>query len=511
MSRTTSNTTESVFVGAIDQGTSGTSFTIYDESGLPVSSERRAHEQIYPEPDLVEHDPAEIWRNTVEVITDAVATAGLQLEDLATIGIANQRETVVIWVRSTGEPIHNALVWQDSRCMDIIGKMADRGLEDVVQRTTGLELDPFYSAGEIAWLLENVEGARERAQEGELLVGTIDSWLVYNLTGVHATDVTNASRTLLFDIEELEWSERLLEAFDVPKAILPSVHPSSHPTAYGVTEEDGPLEAEIPVTGVVGDQQASLVGNGAVTPGSVKQTLGTSSVLQMHTGADSIQSENGLNTTVGYQISDEPAQYALEGEIFTGAQALEWLSSIGLIGAPDETDQLARQASDTGGVYFVPAFQGLATPDWDPSARGTIVGLTLDTSRAQLVRATLEGIAFRSRDAIEAFRKDTEYPIRCLRVDGGMVENDFLRQSISDFTQLETVRTRTEEATSFGAAFLSGLAVDVWSGVGEIQDLTEERDRIYPSIDTSALESRYEDWRRAVSRSMEWTSGAPTR
>lgn len=509
MSRTTPDTTESAFVGAIDQGTSGTSFTIYDESGSPVSSARRSHEQIYPKPDLVEHDPVEIWRNTVEVITDAVATAGLQLEDLATIGIANQRETVVIWERSTGEPIHNALVWQDSRCMDIIDEMADRGLEDVVERTTGLELDPFYSAGEIAWLLENVEGARKRAREGELVVGTIDSWLVYNLTGVHATDVTNASRTLLFDIEALEWSERLLEEFDVPKAILPSVHPSSHPTAYGVTDGDGPLEAEIPVTGIVGDQQASLVGNGAVTPGSVKQTLGTSSVLQMHTGPDSIRSENGLNTTVGYQLSGEPVQYALEGQIFTGAQALEWLSSIGLVGAPEETSQLARRAGDTGGVYFVPAFQGLATPDWDPYARGTIVGLTLDTSRAQLVRATLEGIAFRSRDAIEAFRRDAEYSIDSLRVDGGMVENDFLRQALSELTQLETVRTQTKEATSFGAAFLSGLAVDVWSEVEELQDLTEERDRIEPSIDLSTLESRYTDWRRAVSRSMGWNSVGP--
>ena len=404
--------TDNTYVAAVDQGTTGTRFMVFDHSGQVVANAYETHEQIYPEPGWVEHDPREIWENTKDVTVLALADAGISADQLEAIGVTNQRETTLLWDADTGRPLHNALVWQDRRTTDRIETLQDEGKADEVQAKTGLEPDAYFSATKAEWLLDNADpiktqrarpaDVRDRAMDGDVLFGTIDAWLIYNLTGNHITDVTNASRTMLFDINEMEWDDELLEEFDVPREMLPEVRPSSDEDYYGHTDPDGFLNAEVPVAGALGDQQAALFGQTCFDAGDAKNTYGTGSFFLMNTGNEAVTSENGLLTTVGFQRSGEPVQYALEGSIFITGAAIEWLEDVTLIDSAAETERLARSVDSTDGVYFVPAFTGLGAPHWDQRARGTIVGMTRGTRREHIVRATLEAIAYQTRDVAEA-------------------------------------------------------------------------------------------------------------
>lgn len=411
-------------IGAIDQGTAATKFSLFDYSSEMIESVSTKHDQMYPEAGWVEHDPLEIWENTKQLIHGGLDKTGYTAADLAALGITNQRETTVIWHQETGEPLYNAIVWQDRRTTDRIEQLTNEGWTDYVRETTGLQIDAYYSAAKLEWLLDEVPNARNLAESGNLCFGTVDSWLVYNLTGEHVTDVTNASRTMLFDIHDLNWDNDLLTEFDIPESILPSVVPSISAEAYGRTNETGFLGESIPITGVLGDQQAALFGHAGFEKGALKHSIGTSCVMHLNTGTEALESNHGLNTTVGFQIEDKPPKYVLEGQIFTGGQAIEWLVEMGIIGGAGETEELARSVQSTDGVYFIPTFQGLATPFWNSNARGTILGLNRDTRPAHLVRATLEGIACRGRDAVDAMRADSEVDINCLRIDGGMTNKD---------------------------------------------------------------------------------------
>ena len=421
------------YVGSIDQGTTGTRFIAFDHSGQVVANAYERHEQIYPNPGWVEHDPVEIWENTKAVITRALDDAGIDPSQLAALGITNQRETTVVWDRDSGRPVHNALVWQDRRTTDRVEALTQAGKAEEIREKTGLEVDAYFSATKTEWLLDNAEplkmrsargnDLRERAEAGELLMGTIDAWLVYNLTGNHVTDVTNASRTMLYNIHDVEWDDDLLAEFDVPAEMLPDVRPSSDESLYGHTDPDGFLGAEVPVAGALGDQQAALFGQTCFDEGDAKNTYGTGSFYLMNTGTDAVESEHGLLTTIGFQLSGEPVQYALEGSIFITGAAIEWLEDVDLINNAAQTAELARSVDSTDGVYLVPAFTGLGAPHWDGRARGTIVGMTRGTKKEHIVRATLESIAYQTRDVAEAMEADSGIETTSLRVDGGAVRS----------------------------------------------------------------------------------------
>lgn len=491
-------------IGVIDQGTKSTKFGVFDREGKLLAQHSEDHEAMYPQSGWVEYDPVEIWENTLTAFQTTLSTLDMSPAEMDAIGIANHRETTIVWDSETGEPVRNAVSWQDRRHTDRIEMRREAGLTEPVRSITGLELDPFYSAGKLEWLLEDVPGLRERGRAGEVSFGTIDTWLLSNLTGVHATDVTNASRTMLFDIHELAWSERLLEEFDVPAPMLPEVYPSSHDDAYGRTEPNGPVRAEIPVTAVLADQQSALVGHTAFDAGDVKHTVGSSCVMQLNTGTEAVESEHGLATTVAYQFEGSPARYALEGQIFTGGQAIEWLHELGVLPDIEEAESMARNVGSTGGVYFVPAFQGLATPYWDPTARGTMVGMHRGTSRETLVRATLEAIGYRTRDATDAMRSDTDLPVDTLRVDGGMSQNEFLCEFIANASQTVIEVADETETTSLGAAYAAGLAVGVWSGLDQIRQERTTAARFEPDRSNEEMITLYEDWQRAVERSLDW-------
>ncbi|QCC48737.1 glycerol kinase GlpK [Halobellus limi] len=504
---------ERTYVGAIDQGTTGTRFIVFDHGGQPVANAYETHEQIYPEPGWVEHDPEEIWDNTTAVIRRALDDAGIDASQLAAIGITNQRETTVVWDRESGTPVYNAIVWQDRRTTDRIEALEREGKDAWIRETTGLEPDAYFAATKAEWLLENAdpiklqrmrpEDVRDRAEEGELCFGTVDSWLIYKLTGEHVTDVTNASRTMLFDIHELAWDDDLLAEFDVPRAMLPEVRPSSDDERYGTTDPDGFLGAEVPVAGALGDQQAALFGQTCFDAGDAKNTYGTGSFMLMNTGEEAVTSENGLLTTVGFQRSGEPAQYALEGSIFITGAAIEWLEDLTLIDDPAESEALARSVDSTDGVYVVPAFTGLGAPHWDQRARGTIVGMTRGTRREHVVRATLESIAYQTRDVAEAMTEDSGIELTDLRVDGGAVKNNFLCQLQADVVGTEIVRPEVDETTALGAAYAAGLAVDYWESLEGLRE-NWHVDREFEPDRADDVEERYGRWQEAVERSLDW-------
>jgi glycerol kinase len=506
--------TDNTYVGAVDQGTTGTRFIVFDHSGQIVANAYEKHEQIYPEPGWVEHDPTEIWENTKNVTNRALSDAGITADQLEAIGVTNQRETTLLWDADTGRPLHNALVWQDRRTTDRIETLQDEGKADEVQAKTGLEPDAYFSATKAEWLLDNADpiktqrarpsDTRERAAEGDVLFGTIDTWVIYNLTGNHITDVTNASRTMLFNIHDMDWDDGLLEEFDVPREMLPEVRPSSDEDYYGHTDDEGFLGTEVPVAGALGDQQAALFGQTCFDAGDAKNTYGTGSFFLMNTGEEAVTSEHGLLTTVGFQRSGEPVQYALEGSIFITGAAIEWLEDLTLIDSAAETEELARSVDSTDGVYFVPAFTGLGAPHWDQRARGTIVGMTRGTRREHIVRATLESIAYQTRDVAEAMEADSGIDMQTLRVDGGAVKNNYLCQLQSDIIDTDIARPEVDETTALGSAYAAGLAVGYWSDLDELTANWQIDREFEPEMENDEADKMYDRWSDAVDRSRDW-------
>jgi glycerol kinase len=494
------------YIGAIDQGTTSTRFMVFDRAGRVVSVAQKEHEQIFPRPGWVEHDTAEIIRRTEEVIGEALERRGLRAADLAAIGITNQRETTVVWERKTGKPIANALVWQDTRVADDVAHFAKDGGQDRFRAQTGLPLSTYFSGLKLRWILKNVAGASERAAAGELLFGNIDTFLVWNLTGgpkggVHVTDVTNASRTQLLDLKTLEWDAGLLAAFEIPRAVLPKVQSSSE--VYAEATLAG--IAGVPIAGILGDQQAALVGQTCFRPGEVKNTYGTGCFLLMNTGERSVASNFGLLTTVAYKFGSEAARYALEGSIAITGALVQWVrDNLGMMQKSSDIETLARSVEDNGGVYFVPAFSGLYAPYWKESARGVIAGLTRYANKGHLARAVLEATAFQSREVVEAMEKDAGISLEALRVDGGMVVNELLMQFQADILNREVVRPLIQETTALGAAYAAGLAVGFFSGLEELRAKWAVDRTWKPKMDEAKREASYRQWKKAVTRSFDW-------
>ncbi|NMH66379.1 glycerol kinase GlpK [Shewanella salipaludis] len=486
------------YIVAFDQGTTSSRAIVFDHQANIVALSQREFSQFYPQPGWVEHDPMEIWASQSSTFTEVLARAGIPADEVAAIGITNQRETTVIWDKATGKPIYNAIVWQCRRSSEICERLKAQGLEEYVRANTGLLLDPYFSGTKISWLLENVPGARERAQRGELLFGTIDTWLVWKLTEgkVHVTDPTNASRTLLFNIHTGQWDPKLLEALDIPAAILPEVKPSC--AVYGSTLIGG--HGEIKVAGMAGDQQAALFGQLCVEEGMAKNTYGTGCFLLMHTGKQAVRSRHGLLTTIAAGPGAE-LNYALEGAVFMGGATVQWLrDELGLIRDAQDTEYFASKVEDTKGVYLVPAFVGLGAPYWDPGARGALFGLSRGANRNHIIRAALEAIAYQSRDLLDAMSKDCGVSLKQLKVDGGAVVNDFLMQFQADITDVEVLRPRLTETTAMGAAFLAGLAVGFWQSMDEIKHKTTIERRFVPQITPEKRAFLYAAWQDAVAR-----------
>lgn len=502
------------YVGAIDQGTTGTRFMVFDHAGRVITSAYEKHEQLYPEPGWVEHDPIEIWRKTQTVITRALDESDVDATQLEALGVTNQRETTLLWDRDTGSPIHNAIVWQDRRTTDRIDELDEAGKVEKIREKTGLEADAYFSATKAEWLLDNADpiktqrarpaDLRERARDGDIRFGTIDAWLIYNLTGNHITEVTNASRTMLYNIHDLAWDDDLLEEFGVPRAMLPEVRPSSDDSYYGYTDPDGFLGAEIPVAGAFGDQQAALFGQTCFDAGEAKNTYGTGSFFLANTGEEAVESDHGLLTTIGFQRSGEPVQYALEGSIFITGAAIEWLEDVDLIDDALRSEEVARSVDSTDGVYLVPAFTGLGAPHWDGRARGTIVGMTRGTRREHIVRAALESIAFQTRDVAEAMEADADIEINGLRVDGGAVKNNFLCQQQADILDADIVRPQVDETTALGSAYAAGLAVGYWDDLEELRNNWQTDREFTPEMHTDEADAMYDRWNDAVERSLDW-------
>ncbi len=488
------------FVGAIDQGTTSTRFIVFDSGGAIIASAQMEHAQIMPQPGWVEHNAAEIWVNTQVVIAAALAEVGLTASDLAAIGITNQRETTLLWDKASGQPVHNALVWMDTRTEALVTAFAAEGGQDRFRSTTGLPLATYFSGLKLRWLLDNVPGARARAETGELLFGTIDSWLTWNLTGQHVTDVTNASRTQLMDLATLDWDSDLLAAFDVPRACLPEIRSSSE--VYGTCT--GTL-AGVPLAGILGDQQAALFGQACLSPGEAKNTYGTGCFMLMNTGEQPFPSTQGLLTTLGYKLGEAPAVYALEGSISISGALVQWLrDNLGLIADAAEIEALAASVPDNGDVYFVPAFSGLYAPHWDASARGLIAGLTRFATKAHLARAVLEATAFQVREVLDAMTADSGVAIKQLRSDGGMVVNELLMQFQADLLGVPVVRPKVIETTALGAAYAAGLAVGYWASTADITANWGEDKRWQPAMDEDRRAALYGQWNKAVARSRDW-------
>lgn len=492
---------------AIDQGTTSTRAVVVNHDGAIVSVGQHEHEQIFPKAGWVEHDPMEIWHNTQEIIGQALGRVGLTRHDVAAVGITNQRETAVVWDRATGNPVYNAIVWQDTRTQDLVDTLAADGGVRRFAETTGLPLATYFSATKISWILDHVDGARARAEAGELLFGTIDTWLLWNLTGginggVHATDVTNASRTLLMDLRTLDWDDALLEAFRVPRSMLPQVRSSSEVFGHAYP---GSLLREVPVAGILGDQQAATFGQAAFEAGASKNTYGTGNFLIVNTGEQIVASQHGLLTTVAYRLGDEAPRYALEGSVAVTGSLVQWLrDNLGLIGSSGEVETLAATVPDNGGAYIVPAFSGLFAPYWRPDARGAIVGLTRFITRAHLARAALESTAFQSREVFDVAQAAIPVPISELRVDGGMTANDLLMQFQADILGIPVVRPRITETTALGAAYAAGLAVGFWSSRDELRELWGEDRRWLPTMDDDERARRLRVWHKAVTRTFDW-------
>ncbi len=489
---------------ALDQGTTSSRAIVFDESGAAVAVAQREFRQLFPRPGWVEHDPLEIWESQLAVAREALARAGLEARDVAALGLTNQRETVVLWDRATGKPLANAIVWQDRRTADVCDRLKREGHEPLFRERTGLVLDPYFSGTKLAWLLDHVPGARDAPER--IAFGTVDSWLLWNLTGaLHATDVTNASRTLLWNLHTADWDGELLAILDVPRQILPEVRASSE--IYGETAA-GLFGAPIPIAGVAGDQQAALFGQACLVPGMVKNTYGTGCFLLMNTGDHPVRSRNQLLTTPAWRLGAGPAEYALEGSVFVAGAVVQWLrDGLGLIRAAADVEALAASVPDTGGVVLVPAFTGLGAPHWDPYARGALVGITRGTTAAHIARAALEAIAFQVADVLDAMAADSGVPIAELRVDGGAAANDLLMQLQADLAGVPVVRPRVQETTALGAAYLAGLATGVWKDTGEIAARWQVDRTFEPALDPPQAAARRARWNRAVERAKGWEEG----
>jgi glycerol kinase len=488
------------YVASIDQGTASSRCIIFDGRGRIVSVGQKEHRHHYPRPGWVEHDPEEIWRNVLTVVGEALDKAQLSRDDLAAVGIANQRETTVLWDRRTGAPVHRAINWQDTRTDHLCRELAGDGGQDRFRERCGLPLATYFSGPKIRWLLDRISGLRERAEAGDVLFGTMDSWLIWKLCGQHVTDATNASRTMLMNLETLDWDHELLDAMGVPRAMLPEIHPSS--SIYGEAGE--PLPG-VPVASALGDQHAALVGQTCFSPGEAKCTYGTGSFLVMNTGERPVQSNSGLLTTMGYQLGDEPPTYALEGSIAVTGALVQWFrDNLGLIGSAPEIETLARTVNDNGGCYFVPAFSGLFSPHWRSDARGVIAGLTGYINKGHLARAVLEATAWQTREVVDAMNAEYGEPLAELRVDGGMTANNLLMQFLADVLDVPVTRPIVAETVSLGAAYAAGLAVGFWPDVDSLRENWHKAAEWPPRMDGHKRDKGYRKWRKAVARTMEW-------
>ena len=496
------------YVAAIDQGTTSTRCMIFSHAGEVVSVDQKEHEQIFPKAGWVEHDPEEIWRNTREVAAGALAKADLSASDISAVGITNQRETAVVWDKATGKPVYNAIVWQDTRTDKICaGLEALGGGQDRYKAKTGLPLATYFSGPKIRWILDNVDGARQCAENGELLFGNMDTWVLWNMTGgpdggVHATDPTNASRTLLMDLSTLSWDESIAADMGVPTSMLPEIRSSSE--EYGKVREKGAL-AGVPIAGILGDQQAATFGQACLSVGEAKNTYGTGNFVLLNTGTEQVASQNGLLTTVCYKIGDQPAVYALEGSIAVTGSLVQWIrDNLGMISSAPEIEEHARSVEDNGGCYFVPAFSGLFAPYWRSDARGAIVGLTRFVNKGHLARAVLEATAFQSREVIDAMNADSGVPLTSLKVDGGMVGNELLMQFQSDILGVPVIRPVVAETTALGAAYAAGLAVGFWAGEDDIRNNWAKDKEWTPSMDDADRDKTFAQWKKAVTRTFDW-------
>jgi glycerol kinase len=494
----------SKYIAAIDQGTTSTRCMIFDQGGHVVAASQKEHQQIYPKPGWVEHDALEIWQRTQEVITDAMQKANLSASDILAVGITNQRETTIIWDRETGKPIYNAIVWQDTRTDSIINELASTDGQDRFRARTGLPLASYFSGPKIKWILDNVKEAREKAENRDVLFGNIDTWLIWNLTGQHITDVTNASRTMLMDLNTLDWDEELLSLLGIPRAMLPEIRSSSE--IYGSIREGScpPLES-VPVAGDLGDQHAALFGQTCFDPGEAKNTYGTGCFMLLNTGEKLVPSSSGLLTTLGYKIGDEKAVYALEGSIAITGALVQWLrDNLGIIQASAEVESLAKTVEDSGGIYFVPAFSGLYAPYWKSNARGAILGLTRYITRAHIARAALEATAYQTREVLDAMEADSGVRLTALKVDGGMVFNELLMQFQSDILDVPVIRPKVSETTALGAAYAAGLAVGFWKDYEELRSNWGKDREWTPAMDAGERKTLYSGWKKAVTRTFDW-------
>lgn len=483
------------YILTLDEGTTSARAVLFDKGGNAVSAAQREFKQIYPQPGFVEHDPVEIFSVQYAAVTEAITAIGASADEIAAVGVTNQRETTIIWDKNTGEPIYNAIVWQCRRTSEMCDKLRADGLEEYIRKTTGLRIDAYFSATKIKWILDNVPGARDRAENGELLFGTVDTWLIWKLSGgkIHVTDRTNAARTMLYDIHSLAWDKRILEILQIPKCMLPEVRSSSE--IYG---DVNILGAEIPVSGIAGDQQAALFGQKCFCEGDIKNTYGTGCFLLMNTGSTAYESKNGLITTIAADAGNNIC-YALEGSVFVGGAVIQWLrDELGLIASAAESEKAALSVPDSAGVYIVPAFAGLGAPYWDMYARGTICGLTRGSGKSHIIRACLEAIAYQTNDLITALKADTGLPINHIRADGGAAANNFLMQFQADISDVGVIRPVQTEATAAGAAYLAGLAVGFWKNKNEILRLPDKQTEFKPAINAKHREAMTEGWKRAV-------------
>ena len=483
---------------AIDQGTTSSRAIIFDHDGNKVAISQQEFPQYFPQPGWVEHDPLEIWDSVQSVISNVMIKSQIKPYKIAAIGITNQRETTVIWDRHTGKPIYNAIVWQSKQTSDIAEQLIKDGYKDMIHKKTGLVIDSYFAATKIKWILDHVPGAREKAAKGDLMFGTIDTWLLWKLSGrrVHATDVTNASRTMLFNIHTLEWDQDILDLLEIPQSLLPEVKPSS--AIYGYTGDYHFYGVQIPIAGIAGDQQAALFGQAAYDKGSIKNTYGTGAFIVMNTGLKPTLSDNGLLTTIAYGL-DGQTHYALEGSIFVAGSAVQWLrDGLKMFNKASESEQMAVDAKTTGGVYVVPAFTGLGAPYWDQEVRGAMFGLTRGTERGNIIRATLEAIAYQTKDVVDTMVKDTQLPLTALTVNGGASRNNFMMQFQADILQTPIKRAAMEETTALGAAFLAGLAVDFWEDQDELRKLSRIGDQFTPQMDPQEAADLYRGWQRAI-------------
>lgn len=495
------------YVGAIDQGTTSTRFMVFNYEGSVISSHQLEHDQIYPSPGWVEHDPVQIWRNTMSVMVEALKAGQLSPIDIAAIGITNQRETTVVWDKDSGQPLHNAIVWQDTRTDQICIELAKSGGQDRFREKVGLPLATYFSGPKIKWLLDNVDGLRRKAERGDALFGNIDTWLIWNLTGgpeggAHLTDVTNASRTMLMDLETMKWDEEIIKTLGIPRTMLPKIRPSSDPNLYGTALLD---QTHVPLCGDLGDQQAALFGQTCFSPGEAKNTYGTGCFMLLNTGTKIVPSDSGLLTTLAYKIGADAATYALEGSIAITGALVQWLrDNLGLIESSSEVESLAKSVKDNGGVYFVPAFSGLFAPHWRSDARGVIVGLTRYVNKGHIARAALEATAYQTREVLEAMQADSGVDLNTLKVDGGMVVNELLMQFQADILGLPVIRPIVNETTALGAAYAAGLAVGFWNGEDELRANWGIEKTWHPEMEKAVGDHLFSQWKKAVERSLGW-------